>query len=183
MRNKPVSLVGLSFFDQSGNNVVSESETKTFHDFKTMQIYIDNRVAYWSDMFNEKLIVEPHSIETLIRSEAQAVLKYVCEFMQVDYKSALSESRDVEFIEARRFTINICHERKMFKSSIAKGLNVHHATVIYHINQFEKLSSTDKAYKKLFIDAYEFVMERIGGNFRNDGSGKLIKINNHKHEQ
>ena len=169
---KPVSLVNLSFFDEDDNNIVSESELKTFCDFEHMQIYIDKRRMYWSELYGQSIKVDPDSVETLIAEEAQTVLKHVCEFMGVDYAMASSDLRDTEYVEARRFAINICHMRKMGKSSIGKGLKLDHATVIYHINKHKNLNETDKYYESRFIQTYEYVMEKIGGNYREDGSGK-----------
>jgi len=169
---KPISLVNLSFFDENENNIVSESELKTFHDFKHMQIYIGYRLTFWSELYNKKLKVEPNSIETLIAEESRTVLRYVCEFMGVDLAMASSDLRDTEYVEARRFAINICHMRKMGKSSIGKGLNMDHSNVIYHIKKHGSLIDTEKYYESRFIQTYEYVMEKIGGNYREDGSGK-----------
>ena len=170
---KPVSLVNLSFFDEAENNIVSESEMKTFHSFKDMQTYIDKRRMFWSELYNKKLKVEPDSIQTFITEETEAVLRYVCEFMGVDFAMASSNLRDEVYIEARRFTMNICFMRKMGKSSIARGLKQDHATVIYHIKKHKHLSETDRYYEARFDKTYEYVMEKIGGNYREDGSGKL----------
>lgn len=168
---KPISLVSLSFFDENDNNIVNETELKTFCDFEHMQIYIDKRRMYWADMYKQKIKVEPDSIETLITEEAKTVLRYVCEFLGIDFVMADSDLRDTEYVEARRFTINICYMRKMGKSSIGKGLKMDHSNVIYHINKHKNLTETDKYYESRFIQTYEYVMEKIGGNYREDGSG------------
>jgi len=169
---KPISLVNLSFFDEDDKNIVSESELKTFCDFEHMQTYIDKRKAYWADVYGQKIKVEPDSIETLITEETQAVLRHVCEIMGVDYAMASSDLRDTDYVEARRFAINICHMRKMGKSSIGKGLNMDHSNVIYHIKKHKNLNETDKYYESRFIQSYEYVMGKLGGNFREDGSGE-----------
>lgn len=174
---KPITLVNLSFFDKDEINIVSESEQKTFHSFSFMQKYINERLSYWSELYGKKLKVDPDSIETLIIEEAQSVLKYVCEFSGVDYMKANSELRDIEYIEARRFAINICFMRKMGKSSIGKGLGIDHTTAIYHINKHKDLCKYDSEYESRYLNVYEFVMEKISGKFNEDGSGK--KINNH----
>lgn len=173
---KPVSLINLSFYNEDEINIVSESQQKTFSSFEYMQKYIDKRLAYWSNIYDCKLKVDPDSIETLIVSEAQSVLKHVSDFMGVDYDRANSDLRDTEYIEARRFAMNICFMRKMGKSSIGRGLGVDHATVKYHIEKHKHLSETDKYYESRFIRTYEYVMEKIGGKFREDGSGQKVEL-------
>ena len=170
---KPITLVNLSFFDEDEINIVSESELKTFNSFDLMQIYIDNRKMFWSDVYKKKLKVEPDSIDTLITEETQSVLKHVCDLWGIEYAMASSDLRDTEYVEARRFAINICYMRKMGKSSIGKGLKMDHSNVIYHIKQHKYLSETDKYYESRFIQTYEYVMPKMGGNYREDGSGKL----------
>ena len=172
---KPITLISLSFFDEDNNHAVEEPAGMTFFDFKDMQLYITDRKLYWSELFQRSLKVDPQSVETLITQEAKAVLHHVCEFMGVDYARASSDLRDTEYVEARRAAINICFMRKMGKSSIGKGLGVDHATVIYHIKKHQNFIDTDKYYESRFIQTYEYAMERMGGNYREDGSGEPLK--------
>jgi len=172
---KPITLISLSLFDEDDNNVINEPVSITFYDFKDMQIYITDRKLYWSELLRRTLKVDPQSVETLITQEAKSVLHHVCEFMGVDYARASSDLRDTEYVEARRAAINICFIRKMGKSSIGKGLGMDHSSVIYHINKHKNLSETDKYYESRFIQTYEYVMEKMGGNFRDDGSGEKLK--------
>jgi len=172
---KPITLISLSLFGEDDNPAVEEPINTTFFDFKDMQLHITERKLYWSKVLKRPLKVDPQSVETLITQEAKAILHHVCEFMGVDYARASSDLRDTEYVEARRSAINICFMRKMGKSSIGKGLGMNHASVIYHINKHKDLSKTDKYYESRFIQTYEYAMEKMGGNYREDGSGEKLE--------
>ena len=173
---KPISLINISFFDKDKVISLEESTLITFRGerpFEDMQKHIEARRLYYSDLYQKDLQVDPDSIDTFTVDQAQTVLMRVCEFSGIDYTMAKSKMQDEEYVEARRFAINILKVRKMGNSAIARGLKLDHATVRYHIKQHANLSSVDDGYSKKYKNTYEYVMEKIGGLYSEDGSRKL----------
>jgi hypothetical protein len=174
-KTKPVALNGIAFYNRRGDWICTESDVITFRDYEHMEVHIQARKKYWSELYNIDLTLSADNNETLKEKQVLDVLRIVCERQGVNYQSARSKYRGRNEVEARRFTIGICHGRKMAKTTIGKALGTDHANVIYHIEELQRLSDSDKEYRKSFLDTEDFVLIEIGGQFKEDGSGKKPK--------
>lgn len=175
---KPISLINISFFDKDKIISIEESTLITFRGerpFEDMQKHIEARRMYYSELYKKELQVDPDSVDTFTIDQAQTVLRRVCEFLGIDYSMAKSKMQDEEYVEARRFAINLLKERKMGNSAIGRGLKIDHATVRYHIKKHGDLSSVDEVYSDRYKTAYEYVMPKIGGLYDENGSGEKLK--------
>lgn len=173
--SKPVTLLNLIFFNKKGEFILNETISITFGKYEYMQIEIEERRKYWSEKFDMELTVNPDSQDTLTKSEAESVLIYVCKFLNVDFKLASTKMQDGDYIEARRYAINICKYRKMGNSSIGKALNLNHATIFYHIKKHEGFLKSEIGYAERYDKILDYVMSNVGGRFLEDGSGKKVE--------
>lgn len=174
MNKKAIALNGITFYHSQGHRVVTEGCALTFYTYKEMELYISDRKAYWSELLNLELTISPDNHETLMEKDILRVLELVCEYTSVDYQSATSKYRGGQEVEARRFTMGICHRRKVQGVTIAKTLGLHHTNVTHHIKTLTGLCEVDASYRSLFLEIEDYVMDNISGLFKEDGSGEKL---------
>ena len=171
-KTKAIALNGITFYHTQGHAVVTEGCFITFDTYEHMELYIQDRRIYWRDLLNLELTISPDNNETLLEKDVLKVLRLVCEKLGVDFDSAISKYQGCQEVEVRRFTIGICNNRKVQKTTIAKVLNLDHSTISHHTKTLMNLSKVDASYRKLFLDTEDYVMQKIGDRYMDDGSGK-----------
>ena len=172
---KAVALNGITFYHSQGHSVVTEGCAITFNTYREMELYINDRRKYWSELLNLELTISPDNHETLIEKDVMRVLELVCEKMDVDYDKAISKYRGGREVEARRFAMGICHRRKVQGVTIASILKLNHTSVTCHVKTLTDLCSVDASYRSLFLEVEDYVMDNISGRFLEDGSGQKLK--------
>ena len=181
MNNKSIVLNGITFYHSQGHSVVTEGCSLTFYTYREMELYINDRKRYWSELLNLELTISPDNHETLMEKDVLRVLELVCDYMKVSYKRAMSKYRGGKYVEARRVAIGICHRRKVQGVTIAAILDLNHTSITYHVKTLTDLCSVDAPYRKLFLDIEDYVMDNISGLFQSDGSGeKYIQSNKYR---
>ena len=178
-KRKAIALNGITFYHTQGHRVVSEGCSLTFFSFEQMEIYIDARRLYWSELLDLELSLWPDHSETLVEKDILMVLSHVCNEIGVDFESAQSKYQGLEEVKARRMTVAICFSREVQQVTIAKVLDQDHSTIIHAIKTNKNLCETNTTYRTLYLEIEKCVMEKIGGRFLEDGSGKSKLINSH----
>lgn len=151
------------FSDKKGNSIVTEDYNLTFSNHNYCELFIQERYRYWKSVLGIELSIAEDSNDTLKEVETLKVLELVCEEIGVDYLHARSKSQKSEFVEARRFAINISWGRKVNKSTIGRALGIGHDTIIYHIKELTNLCKYDAIYRKQYLDLSESVMAIMNG--------------------
>lgn len=175
MNKKSLALNGITFYHAQGHSVVTEGCAITFYTYKEMELYINDRKRYWSELLNLELTISPDNHETLMEKDVLRVLELVCEYMKVDYTRAVSKYRGGKYVEARRVAIGICHRRKVQGVTIADILDLNHTSITYHVKTLTDICSIDAPYRKMFLDVEAYVMDNISGLFEENGSGEKLK--------
>lgn len=178
-KTKPIILNSVSFAYR-GLVYITEPIGITFQRREDMERHISRRRRYWSRICGVELEPAPSSNETLVREEVQQVLKLTCDKMGLNYEDVKSKSRLSDYVEARRIAVAISVNRKVMYSTIARALNLHHATVLHHSKRVKELCEFDRDYRKVFINIEDYVLIHLAGSYSEDGSGK--KINNHEND-
>jgi len=154
---------------------VTEPIGVTFQERDHMEKYIWSRKNYWSMIIGLDLEPAPSSNETLVREEVQRVLELTCQKLGLDYEEVKTKAKPQDFVEARRFAIGICKNRKVTYSVIARALNLHHATVMFHYRRLQEMCDFDRQYRKEYLDIEDYVLIHMAGSYSEDGSGKKLK--------
>ena len=173
--HKPISLNGITFYHTQGHEVVVEGFALTFYTYRQMEAFIQERKTYWSELLNLELLISPDNNETLIKSDIIRVLELVCDKMDVDYESACSKYQGGEEVEARRVTMGICFDQGLKKITISDALGINHSTALHHIKTLTDRCSVNAPYRKLYLDTKDYVLTRLNGRFKEDGSGEQLK--------
>lgn len=170
-----ISLNSLKFSDSKGKFILKEDYLITFSNDEALEKFIQSRYKYWCEVLGIKLTIAPDKIQTLHEIEIKKVFKLVARYCGVLYSDMTGPSRKREYIDAKRIAINICLQRGVKKWTIAKAIQIHHATVLHHQRAFADLVTFDKKLMTKYNLIEEFVFENMNGLFKTDGSGKKIQ--------
>lgn len=176
--DKPISLNSLRFSDKKGNFIVQEEYSITFSDFDKLELFIEKRRYYWKDLYKIDLVIAPDHNETLTRSDIFTVFMYTATYFKIPQSDILKHISKSEIIEARRYAIALCIERGIKPKHIANEIKFNHATIGHHRDKFYKFCDTEKGYHDVYLAYEDYVLTKLNGRFKEDGSGN--KINNHE---
>lgn len=174
---KPISLNSLRFSDTKGNFIVQEEYSLTFSDFEKLETFIQARSAYWKEMYKMNLVITPNHNETLSRSDIFAIFMFTAKYFNIPQIDILKRTKKSEIIEARRYGIALCIERGIKPQHIAREIRYDHATIGHHRDLFYKFCDTEKGYHNTYMGLEEYVLEKLNGRFKEDGSGEKAKPN------
>lgn len=173
---KPISLNSLRFSDIKGNFIVQEEYSLTFSDFEKLEMFIQSRAVYWKEMYEMELVLAPDHNETLSRSDIFAIFMFTATYFKIPQADILKHTKKSEIIEARRYAIALCIERGIKPKHVANEIKFDHATVGHHRDLFYKFCDTEKGYHDIYMAFEEFILTKLNGRFKEDGSGEKIKV-------
>ena len=172
---KPISLNTLRFTDKKGIFVIEIQIGIVYGDYAKMEIEIAFIKKHYESLYNMELLIEANRNETLTRSDIHAVFMFTAPYLQVPQVDILRKIRKRHIVEARRFAVAICLERGLKPAAIENVIKFDHATIIHHHNIFKDLCKVESGYEDRFIELQEYVLTKLNGRFKEDGSGEKLK--------
>ena len=172
--DKPKILYGLAFSDKQGNSIVNEEINITFYVDAHLEKKIQERYEYWKEFTGMDLVIAEDSADVMHEVEVGKVLRLVAAYKKVPFKMIRDKSSKRVAVEVRRQTMMICFGRNMSNGTISRAMHIKHDMVTYHMNEFNKLASSDKKYKEDFKAVEEYVLSELYCEYLDDGSGTKI---------
>lgn len=156
--------------------IVTEEFQTVFCNYNSLEKFINSRHAYWCELFDMNLKVDPKHNSTLNEMDILKVQVLVAEKMEIKMAELTSKSRNADLVEAKRFVVNICIGRGQLINTIARTLDYNHATIIHHRKQFANLYETDKHFRERYDIVEDYVLTSLNGRYKDDGSGEKINL-------
>lgn len=172
---KPITLTSVQFYDSKGRFIIGDNSMVSFGDIDKAEVYIEGLHKYYEAMYKMELVISPNRNETLEEIDIHKVFEMTGDYFKI--QNVLGRTRVPFVIEARRYGIMICLERGLKPSAIEKAIGYDHATIGHHKKKFYHFCDTEKGYHDIFLEAQDYVLTKLNGRFKEDGSGKKIKEN------
>ena len=169
---KPITLTSLRFYDSKGKFKVEDNSMYMFPDLDAAEIHIRDRHEHFEKLYKMELIISPDRNETLEEVDVKRVFDYTGEYF--DISNILGKTRIPYVVEARRQAIIICIERGLRAQVVSRAIGFNHATISHHQKIFKNLSKTEKGYYDRFLDVQDYVLVKLNGRFKEDGSGEKL---------
>lgn len=166
---RPISLNSLRFSDKDGRHVLTEGFDIVLTNREDLEIIIQAKYKYYSELFNRDLMIAEHTNETLTELQIKEVVSITSRLMGISESDVYLKYGNQDIVTVKRFAINICYGRGVKKSQLTKAFNyIHHQSINDHIKNHNNLISTENEYGKLFVKIEEQVLKELDNEYESD---------------
>lgn len=170
---KPITLTSVRFYDSKGKFIVGDNTMVSFGDIGKADVYIEALHRFYELMYKMELVISPDRNETIEEIDIHKVFGMTGDYFKI--QDVLGRTRVPFVIEARRYGIMICIERGLKPVAICRAIGYDHATISHHQKKFSGFCETEKGYHDRFLEVQDYVLTKLSGRFKEDGSGEKLK--------